>query len=110
MIRFVATRSGYGTRHVIGPTTGIGYTITEQGVPISEYDYEAIIRMTIPPCCGDLPFDGQVKLFHEIIPTQEQMESIPEMLYDPLYTSPELDFMEDVWDENTTYKDDVEVE
>ena len=78
MATFLATHRLRGRVAVTGPVTGLDYTITPGGTPVSDFDVEEMLRMTGPPCCGiSLPFGGQVKLFGKIAATARQLQDIP---------------------------------
>lgn len=80
MVKFIATRRGYGTQFITGPISQITYHITEGGVPVLDCDADAILAILVDPCCGQLPFDGKVRLFYEVRPTVEQLVAVPEWL------------------------------
>lgn len=79
---FLSRNPRYGSRSVIGPVTGIGYTISQHATPVSKYDAAGLLSMTEPPCCGGGPFVGEVRSFGVAVPTKEQLSAVPDYLWD----------------------------
>lgn len=79
---FLTRGQRYGAKTVTGPVTGIPYTITPHGTPVSEYDASALLEMVEVPCCGPGPFEGMIRSFGVTVPTIEQLKAVPQHLWD----------------------------
>lgn len=82
-VAFLNRTTKMGSKSVVGPATGIHYLIEPTGTPVSALDADALLSMTEPPCCGEtLPFGGEVRSFGSHSATYEQMQLVPEYLWD----------------------------
>lgn len=78
-VTFLTTHSKRGNVKAVGPVTGIVYLIKPQGTPVNDLDVPGLLKMTGPPCCGEvLPFGGQVKLFGRTSGSNRQHAAIPD--------------------------------
>ena len=81
-VSFLNRSQKQGAKSVVGPVTGLSYNIVPSGTPISSLDADALLSMTEPPCCGEsVPFDGEVRSFGVHTPSFEQLQGVPEELW-----------------------------
>lgn len=81
---WLATRTDRGNVRYTGPVTGREYVITPTGTPVHEYDYEPMLRVIGPPCCGKTlpPWVEGVRIFYShTASTDQATQPVPEWLY-----------------------------
>lgn len=85
---FLATHSKRGNVAAVGPVTGLSYLITPHGTPVNTLDVPELLKMTGPPCCGEvLPFGGEVKIFGKTSASFDQMKTVPDKVFNAVALS-----------------------